>query len=128
SRTPGTRMTPGWVTVPTSTDMKGRTIHGNPELIPVRAKIVQRIFTEYLSGHGKERITKGLNADKVPTWGAGKRKPARWRHSYISKILRSRAVIGEYQPHTLDRSSGKAVRPPEGASIRNFYPAAVDVD
>ena len=128
SRMPGTRMTPGWIRVPAMPDAKGRMTHGKAEPIPDRAKIVRRIFAEYLSGRGKGLIAKRLNADKVPTWGAGKRKSSRWRHTYISKILRNRAALGQYQPHTLDRSSGKAVRTPEGAPIADFYPAVIDTD
>jgi DNA invertase Pin-like site-specific DNA recombinase len=128
SRAPGTRMTPGWIRVPATPDAKGRMTHGKAELIPERARIVRRIFTEYLAGRGKELIAKGLNADTVPTWGVGKRRPARWRHTYISKVLRTRTVLGEYQPHTADRSSGKTVRTPDGMPIPGFYPAVVDGD
>jgi DNA invertase Pin-like site-specific DNA recombinase len=127
SRAPGTRMTPGWIHVSATPDARGRMAHGKAELIPDRAKIVRRIFREYLSGRGKELIAKGLNADKIDTWGVGKRKPHRWWHSYIAKLLRSRAALGEYQPHTLDRSSGKAVRAAAGPPIP-LYPPVVDAD
>jgi DNA invertase Pin-like site-specific DNA recombinase len=128
SRMPGTRMTPGWITVPVTRNLKGRMEHGKAELIPERAKIVRRIFSEYLSGRGKEAIVRRLNAEKIQTWGVGRRKPDRWRHSYIVKILRNRAAIGEYHPHTVDRSSGKTVRAPAGPPIPNFYPAVIDTD
>src|ERR1700694_260746 len=37
----------------------------------------------------------------IPAWGpVYKGKPRRWSHCYVSAILSSRSVVGEYQPHT----------------------------
>ena len=45
-----------------------------------------------------------------------------WHASYVSKILKSRAVIGEFQPHRV--VDGK--RQPDGEPISNYFPAIVD--
>jgi DNA invertase Pin-like site-specific DNA recombinase len=125
---PGTRMTPGWINVPVTRDARGRTVHGKAELIRDRAAIVRRIFADYLAGVGKETIARKLNEKGVPTWGVGKRRPARWRHTYISKILVNRACIGEYQPHTTERSADGVRRNPDGPPIVNYYPPVVDTE
>jgi DNA invertase Pin-like site-specific DNA recombinase len=130
---PATRMTPRWIEVPTTRDARGRVVHGEARVIPERAKIVRRIFRDYLAGAGKESITKALNREGVPTWDAGKRTAPHWRHTYISKILVNRATIGEYQPHTtelVERDDGRRVRvrKPNGNPIPDFYPAVIDVE
>jgi DNA invertase Pin-like site-specific DNA recombinase len=129
SRQPATRMVPRWIDVPTTRNAKGRVEHGKPQLIPERAKVVRRIFKDYLAGAGKESIAKALNEEGVPTWDAGKRTAPHWRHTYISKILVNRAVIGEYHPHTTERvEGGPRRRKPNGDPIPNFYPAVIGVE
>jgi DNA invertase Pin-like site-specific DNA recombinase len=129
SRQPATRMVPRWIDVPTTRNAKGRVEHGKPRLIPERAKVVRRIFKDYLAGAGKEAIAKALNKEGVPTWGLGKVQPLHWRHTYIGKILVNRAVIGEYHPHTIERvGGGPRRRKPNGDPIPNFYPAVIDVE
>ena len=44
-----------------------------------------------------------------------------WRYSYIRKILKNRAVIGEYQPHM--RRDGKRI--PTGDPIPKYFPEIV---
>jgi DNA invertase Pin-like site-specific DNA recombinase len=105
-----TRAVPGWI----ARDGKG-------QLLPDRAKIVKRIFSMYVKGTGKHGIAQALNADKVPTWGVGKRKAGYWHQSYIQKILHSETVIGRMTPHTDDGTT----RTPQ-APIENYYPAAID--
>src|SRR5207302_4959764 len=46
-----------------------------------------------------------------------------WRASYIEKILRTRAVLGEFQPHRLDKE-GKRV--PDGEAIVGYFPAVIE--
>jgi len=98
------------------------------ELIPERAAIVERIFRDKLSGKGVNTITRELNQQTVWLPHTQKRNngPPEWRESYIQKILRNRAVIGEYQPHLLvsDSENGKT-RQPIGEAIRNYYPSIV---
>jgi len=62
--------------------------------IPEHVKIVRRIFQMSLDGIGIDPIARTFNEEGVPTLGRSKG----WQFSYIERILRSRAVIGEYQP------------------------------
>jgi len=80
-----------------------------------------------LSGKGATAIIHELNAIQG-IWkpsSKNKRKTAEgWRESYVKKILKNRAVIGEFQPHKL--LNGK--RQPIGEPILDYYPSIVDTD
>jgi DNA invertase Pin-like site-specific DNA recombinase len=85
-------------------------------LIPEAARAVELIYRKRLDGKGAGRIETELNADS-DIW-----RPANgWRKSYIVKILRSRAVIGEFQPHKM--VDGK--RQPIGDPIPDYFPPAI---
>lgn len=85
-------------------------------MIPDRCESVKQIFIKKDEGKGKTLIAKELNQSNL--W-----KPENgWRESYIDKILRSRAVIGEYQPHKF--IDGK--RQPYGEPIKEYFPKIVD--
>jgi DNA invertase Pin-like site-specific DNA recombinase len=94
-------------------------------LIPEARKTIELIFTLKLSGMGIGRIEKELNrrADVwVPPYNP-KRKTIGWRASYISKILNSRAVIGEFTPHHLKDDKRRPETP-----IAKYFPKAIDED
>lgn len=78
---------------------------------------VKRIFADCIGGKGVRVITSELNREKVPTYG---RSP-HWAESTVKKILGSRAVLGEYQPHR--KIDGKRV--PEGDPIKDYYPQII---
>lgn len=82
-----------------------------------RAAVVERIFQEKAKGLGKRKIAQILNAEKVPTFGKG----AEWQHSYIHKILRNKATLGEFQ--MWKREKGKRVH--DGDPIEGYYPPVV---
>ena len=93
-------------------------------LIPEAAKAIELIFRKKLAGKGVERIVRELN-DDPNIWEpprTGPKKTGGWRGSYINKILRSRAVIGEFQPHKL--VDGK--RQPVGDPIPDYFPPVID--
>ena len=56
-----------------------------------QAKVVRRIYEEYLSGKGIRSIGNGLEKDRILT-GAGKLK---WYDSTIQKILRNEKYTGD---------------------------------
>lgn len=64
---------------------------GNLVIDPEQAEIVKRIYREYLEGLSMDKISAGLEADKILT-GAGKPK---WHTSTINKILRNEKYIGD---------------------------------
>jgi len=109
---PLTAMCPAWLKL-----SKDRARY---EVIDKRAATIRRIFEESAAGIGNYSITKRLNNQKVPHFG----KSDGWHLSYIAKILKNRAVIGEFQPHRL--ISGK--RQPDGDVIQSYFPAVVDED
>lgn len=88
-----------------------------------REKIIQRIFDQADDGVGYVMIAKRLNEDEVPAWGVGKRASDGWHISYIHKILRNPAVIGEFQPKS--RRKGMAAGVPVGDPITDYYPAVI---
>lgn len=60
-------------------------------IVPEEAKIIRRIYREYLEGASLSQIAKGLERDGILT-GAGKTK---WRDSTIKKILMNEKFIGD---------------------------------
>jgi DNA invertase Pin-like site-specific DNA recombinase len=90
------------------------------QAVPIkkRAAVVQRIFQLALSGYGITSIAKKFNTEGVATFG----KNSYWADSYVAKILYNRAVLGEYQPHTV---RGKQKRKPEGKPIPDYFPRII---
>ena len=89
---------------------------------PDRVATVQEIFRLANSGMGKHLIAATLNERQVATWARGDRRATGWQPSYIQKILRSRATMGEFQAHRL--INGK--RLPEGDPIQDCFPGVID--
>lgn len=93
-------------------------------VIPERVKIVHRIFAETCDGYGIYSIANRLNKEGIKPWST--RKNPVWRDSYIKKILVSRTVLGEFQPHTTFVGEDKKRRAiPEGSPIKGYYPVVI---
>lgn len=92
-------------------------------IIDAKADTVRLIFRLAADGYGVFRITRKLNADKVPTLG---NKPGRqakqWYESYVIRILNNRAVRGELQPCTRD---GNRSIPQGDEPIKGYYPPII---
>lgn len=101
-----TKRTPGWLNVE-----DGAFVINEPA-----AAAVRRIYGMAIDGYGLGRIAKQLNAEKIPSIG----RVNYWARSYIAKILSNRAVLGEYQPHTIAHGQK---RHPTGELIPDYYPA-----
>ena len=112
---PLTGRTPAWIKI----------VDGGLALRDDRSAIVKNIYDWYSAGMGQHSIAEKLNNEGVATWGSGKQSAARWHTSYIVKILDSRAVIGEFTPHTLEYDGTKKRREPLPA-IKNYFPPAID--
>jgi DNA invertase Pin-like site-specific DNA recombinase len=105
---------PGWLK-----GSKGRKI----EVVPRHAKTVRRIFELAAEGVGSRRIFDTITRENLPPWtlkGEGK-----WSESYIGLLLRSRHVLGEYQPGTHPRGG---VWTPEGDPIPDYFPRVIEDD
>lgn len=87
------------------------------ELHRERVEVVNRIFRESVGGIGAWSIARRLNKASTPTFGRSKG----WQASYIKKILSSRTVLGEFQPHHFNDKK----REPFGDPIPNYYPAII---
>lgn len=85
-------------------------------MVEKNAETARRIYRMAIDGHGMAVITKRLNAEGVPTIGRARY----WARSYIAKLLATRAVVGEYQPHKGKAGQG---RKPDGPPIPNYFPA-----
>ncbi|MGF6901900.1 recombinase family protein [Paraburkholderia sp. GAS348] len=106
-----TEMAPAWLKLDDD-----RTAYS---LIPDRVELVQRMFEWSKDGIGSETIARRLNQQGLLTWGT--RSADQWHASYIKKILDNRAVLGEFQPHTL--VNGKRI--PEGDPAPGYFPRIV---
>lgn len=77
---------------------------------------IRSIFEDSLT-LGPSRLIKKLNTGS--SWKPSERG---WRMSYVQKILRNRAVLGEYQPYS-KRGNGRRV--PDGEPIPNYFPRII---
>ncbi|CAN7540071.1 recombinase family protein [Ensifer adhaerens] len=87
---------------------------------PERVALVRRIFQETIEGFGRREIMRRLNVEEVPTFRGGEG----WHTSSIAKVIQSRAVLGEYQPHSGTHKNRN--RKPEGDPILDYYPRIID--
>lgn len=85
-----------------------------------RVDLVKRIFQETIEGFGRREIMRRLNVEGVPTFRGGEG----WHTSSIAKVIQSRAVLGEYQPHIGTHKNRN--RRPEGEPITDYYPRIID--
>ena len=94
--------------------------------IPEKVKVIKRIYKMYAEGYGISNIVKTFNQEKLPVLGDGKS----WNTGYIHSILKSRAVIGEFQQHKTYRVEGQKSyrREKFGMPIEGYYPAIIDKD
>lgn len=117
-----TALAPGWIQLE-KIDKDKPNQHREPKVIPARARAIQLMFRLYLEGHGTTAIAQELNKRKIPR---PKKKNAFWDSGYVGLCLANRAVIGEFQPHREDHSSGKRKRIPVGPPVKNYWPMIVD--
>ena len=82
-----------------------------------RVRVVRLIFGLACKGLGRHRIARFLNRRKVAPWGRAKF----WTKTYVGRILRNRAVIGEFQP--CERKGRLQV--PVGEPVKNYYPGII---
>ncbi|MBN3851172.1 recombinase family protein [Paraburkholderia sp. Ac-20342] len=90
------------------------------EIIEEKAAVVRKIVEWIMSGMGRHAIVKRLNEAGTPSIGS-RGKSGTWFESYILKIIRNRALIGEFQPHSM--VDGK--RLPTGEPIADYFPRLI---
>ncbi len=87
------------------------------ELIPHKVATVKRVFQLAIDGYGVNSIARKFNDEAVQPIS----RASCWHKSYITKTLRNRAVLGEYQPHVGHAGD----RRPLGEPIKGYYPRIV---
>jgi hypothetical protein len=91
-------------------------------LHPEHSKTVLDIFEGAAKGLGATVLAKRFNEEKREQMS--NRPGVGWQPGRISKILRNKSAIGEYQPHIMDGE----VMVPTGAPLKNHYPVAVPAE
>jgi len=108
------------------------------EFVPIKdaCEAINLIFKKRLEGKGSYKIEKELNSDpdvwKPPI--SSRNKSGGWRDAYISKILRNRKLIGEYQPHEMKtktiikngKEEERELPVAKGDRIKDYYPKVID--
>ena len=112
---PITAMCPHWLKV----------VEGKYVVIPERAKLIQQMYADAIAGVGVGVIVRRLNEKRIKPFGkhrhkADKGKPHLWQKSSVGRILKNRAVLGEYQPHI-----GNHDRKPDGEPVAGYYPRII---
>lgn len=90
------------------------------DLKPGMAESVRRVFEMSIQGVGSTAIARRANAEG---WVAPA-KVARWNTTLPNKLLRNRAVLGEYEPKVM----AGAKRVSTGEVWTDYYPRIVDED
>ncbi|MBM7868699.1 hypothetical protein JOC70_000168 [Clostridium pascui] len=101
---------------------------GNLIINKKQAKIVRRIYTDYLDGKGPNRITRELEVEGVPNWN-GKSK---WYKTSIRKMLSNEKYKGDallQKTYTVDFLTKKRVE--NNGEVPQYYveeshPATID--
>lgn len=81
-----------------------------------RVAVVKRIFAMCIEGKGCRQIAATLNREGVPPFAR------LWEISAVGRLLRSRSVMGEYQPKVRGQKRRTAV----GEAIPDYYPQVID--
>ena len=102
---------PAWLTLDAAT--------GKFVALPAATAVVRDIFAKSMQGMGHHTIARTFNQGRIPPIG----RASFWHGSYVAKILKSRAVLGEFQP--CSSKSGRRI--PDGPCIPNYFPAVIDL-
>lgn len=96
-----------------------------PVVIEDRAALILRWFAMADAGLGAFGIANAMESEGIPLWKRFEnRKASVWQRTYISRVLRDRAVLGEFQPMLI--KDGKRVA--DGEPWLNHFPQIVSHD
>lgn len=108
---PITRMTPSWL----------RIVNGAFEIIEEKAEVVRKIFDLATNeGLGQRAIVTVLKKELVCPIG----RIATWSETSVRRILQNQAVIGIYQPRSVDLDRPE-IRLDDGEPIDDYYPSII---
>ena len=102
--------------------MKPRDDRSGWELIPDKADSVRKVFEHAAAGKGGCAIARLANDEgwALP-WRIRKNTNIRWEHTQVSRILRDRRTIREWQPKRM--INGNFL--PDGEPVQDYFPAVV---
>lgn len=104
--------------------------NGKITIVPEEAKIVRRIYNEYLFGYPMSQIAKRLNDEKVVT--PSKKEGCKWRYSVIKSILTKEkyygtALMGKtFKPDVLSKKRYKNKGQTEMYCLDNAFDGIID--
>lgn len=87
------------------------------EIISDRVESIQKVFKMKTGGFGIVAITRRANDEHWPAPG----KMNGWHTSLVGRLLKNRALLGEYQPCTLTDNGRVADGPP----VLGYYPQVI---
>lgn len=92
------------------------------QVVADKATAVQRVFELAASGLGGIAISRQANQDGWPLpWRIRKNTSTRWEHTGVSRLLRDRRVLGEWQPKKM--VVGKLT--PDGDPVVDYFPRII---
>lgn len=92
------------------------------EIVADKATSVLRAFELAAAGQGGIAIARQANQEGWPLpWRIRKNTSTRWEHTGVSRLLRDRRVLGEWQPKKM--VAGKLN--PDGDPVVNYFPRAI---
>jgi hypothetical protein len=110
---------PGWVRF---IQTEKKEAYGHYVEIKERADVLRRIYSMFLDGKSIYNICKILN--KTDETGVKTFSGRGWSNGLVKHYLKTRAVLGEYQPNKI--IAGKRIA--EGDAIKNFFPKIIEQD
>lgn len=88
----------------------------------VKAASVKKVFEMAIAGKGGIAIARQANTEEWPLpWRKRANTNTRWEHTGVSRILRDRRVLGEYQPKRM--FEGNLVF--DGEPVKNYFPQII---
>ncbi len=100
--------------------------NGNFELIPAAVDAIKQIFELRAQGIGTHRIVAVMNKNQSWKPPINKRnKTGGWQKYYVNKLLRAKALLGEFQPCKRE-SPFSQKKIPVGEPIVNYFPPALE--
>lgn len=87
-----------------------------------KSAVVTRVYELAAAGHGGIAIARMANQEAWPLpWRARKNTAARWEHTGVSRLLRDRRTLGEWQPKRM--VAGQLTV--DGDPVANYFPRVI---
>ncbi|WP_379921705.1 recombinase family protein [Erythrobacter sp. R86502] len=111
---------PGWLEIDPKTGCAVANTH--------RAELVIEIYELYVEGMGLPAIVRSINSRGEPSWAYGKRASDGWNTAYLHKLLKNRAVLGEFSPKSRKHGQDSHHAVSKGIVIPDYYPQIISAD